>query len=580
MKPAILAEGLSRHFKSVQALQGMDLRVEQGEIFGLVGPDGAGKSTTLRLLATLLEPTTGNAWVDGLHIQKDAEAIKARIGYMSQRFGLYPDLSVEENLIFYTRIFGTQVSPARKNEILDFTGLAPFKTRRADALSGGMKQKLGLACTLIHAPRIIFLDEPTNGVDPLSRQDFWRLLRALKSEGVTLMLSTAYMDEAERCDKVALLQAGKVLAWGNLNQVKGRVTHRILEVRCTEPRKAAQTLKSKGFHVVLFGDRLHVMQQNQATLAGIFAEAGIETEAMREIEPSLEDVFVLLEPQRTQRKTEDTELEPQHRNHGEPRGGQRTQRKAEDAEDGSALSIRGLSRQFGDFVAVDGLDLDVKRGEIFGFLGPNGAGKSTTIRMLCGLLEPTSGSGTIVGLDLLKAREAIKQRIGYMSQKFSLYEDLTVEENIDFYSGIYQLPKASKVSRKAWVLEMAHLEKYGKILTRKLPGGLKQRLSLGCALLHEPPLLFLDEPTSGVDPVNRRNFWELIHQMAGQGITVFVTTHYMEEADYCDRLALIHNGRIQALGRPGELKKQTGQSHMEGVFIKLMTQPRKGAEAR
>lgn len=571
IRAAIRAEGLTRYFKGIPAVQNLTFSVERGEIFGLVGPDGAGKSTTLRLLAGILEPDAGEAWVDGLHTLRDSESLKARIGYMSQRFGLYPDLSVEENLHFYTRIFGTQVSSERKAEILDFTGLAPFKTRRAEALSGGMKQKLGLACTLIHAPSIIFLDEPTNGVDPVSRMEFWRLLHALKGEGVTLVLSTAYMDEAERCDKVALLQEGHVLTWGSLDHVKSLVHQRIQEVRCADPRFAAQVLKSAGCHVVLFGDRLHVLEADQAALASLLTEKGIKLAGLREVAPSLEDVFVLqpMQSRKIQSETEDTELQLQ-----------RSQRETKGAENEVALSVRGLSRHFGDFVAVDGIDLEVERGEIFGFLGPNGAGKSTTIRMLCGLLEPTSGTGHVAGLDLYLQRENIKAHIGYMSQKFSLYEDLTVEENIDFYSGIYQLSKNQRAERKAWVLEMADLKDQRKRLTRELPGGFKQRLSLGCALLHEPPLLFLDEPTSGVDPISRRHFWDLIHEMADTGITVFVTTHYMEEADYCDRLALIYNGRIQALGRPSELKAQTGQSSMEGVFVALMEQTTNLGEAR
>lgn len=497
----IQLSNLTKRFGGLTAVDGLALAIPRGELFGLVGSDGAGKTTTLRILTGVLDATAGAATVLGCPCH-DLEPVRSRIGYMSQRFGLYPDLTVLENIRFHADIFGVPTIEwkARAERLLAMSGLISFTQRRAGALSGGMKQKLGLCCALIHTPEVLFLDEPTNGVDPVSRRDFWRILEALVAEGVTIVVATAYLDEAERCHRVGLLHHGRLLA-------------------CDCP----QRLKS---------------------LAGPAVT-----------DPSLEDVFigVLGEGADTavRRRTPpgSTTVEP-------------------------AVILEQLSRRFGDFVAVNRISLAVPKGEIFGFLGPNGAGKSTTIRMLCGILEPSSGSGRVAGLDVSTQAERIKEQIGYMSQKFSLYEDLTVAENIAFYGGIYRIPARQLAERAEWVIGMAGLGERRNAKAGDLSAGWRQRLALGCALLHRPPIIFLDEPTAGVDPLNRRRFWQLIHNLAAEGVTVFVTTHYMDEAEYCDRLALIYRGELVAVGSPLELKQQRAAGQvlpsLEQVFIGLI----------
>jgi ABC-type multidrug transport system ATPase subunit len=454
------------------------------------------------MLAGILDPHGGELRVLGRNFPVGAEAVKEEIGYMSQRFGLYPDLTVAENIAFYAEIFGVTGPELRQRSerLLAFSGLAPFKGRQAGRLSGGMKQKLGLCCALIHKPRLLLLDEPTNGVDPVSRRDFWRILRELHAEGVTILVATAYLDEASRCDRVGLIHGGRLIA-------------------CDTP--AALT-------------------DNGAT--------------------PLEEVVI---------GRIGGELSPQQSNANPPQspfnkeGGHET-----------AVSLSNLTKRFGDFTAVAGISLTVPRGQIFGFLGPNGAGKSTTIRMLCGILSPTSGSGSVAGFDITSQPERIKENIGYMSQRFSLYEDLTVEENIAFYGGIYRLPADRLKERADWVIAMAGLTERRHSLAGELSGGWRQRLALGCAILHEPAIIFLDEPTSGVDPLSRRSFWGLIRSLAAGGVTIFVTTHYMDEAEFCDRLALIYRGELVAIGTPEELKQERAVGgvlpSLEDVFIGLI----------
>jgi ABC-2 type transport system ATP-binding protein len=568
----IRVEGLTRTFDDLTAVDELRFTVHEGEIFGLVGPDGAGKTTTMRLLAAILPPTSGDAWVAGRHVVPEAEAIKHDIGYMSQRFGLYMDLTVQENIEFYADIYGV---PRRgraeaMDRLLGFSNLTPFKHRLAGKLSGGMKQKLGLACALIHTPRVLFLDEPTNGVDPVSRRDFWRILHQLAHDGVTIFVSTAYLDEAERCDRVGLMHQGRLLATETPAGIKRLMNGTLLSVHGPASRRVSATLRPAfpPGAVTIFGDRVHVLAGSEAegralverTLDG----AGLEGSEVRVIEPSLEDVFVWV-----------VGRHGHHTPPGEPATSALAGVRPRPASAGGvAVEAVDLVRRFDAFTAVNNVSFTVARGEIFGFLGPNGAGKSTTIRMLTGLLAPTSGRGTVDGLDLGTKAERIKQRIGYMSQKFSLYDDLTVEENIDFYAGIYRVDPARRAARKAWVLAMAGLEAHRATRTSQLAGGWKQRLALGCAVLHEPPILFLDEPTSGVDPLSRRRFWDLIAQMAAEGVTVFVTTHYMDEAEYCDRLALIYRGELVAMGTPPELKAQAmggrTDASLEDVFVALI----------
>ena len=548
LSPAITADGLTKTFAQRTAVDGLQIEVFPGEIFGLVGPDGAGKSTSLRMLATIMDPDSGSATIAGFDTVKNGAAAKEKLAYMSQKFGLYPDLTVGENINFYADLYGMSRKGREKRigELLDFSHMRRFIQRRAGNLSGGMKQKLQLVCALIHTPKVLLLDEPTNGVDPVSRRDFWRILARLRNDNVAILVTTAYLDEAERCDRVGLLDQGRLLAVDSPNEIKKLMDGRILAIRSNQARQMVNLFLEQSFckSVNLFGDTVHLLCDNlsetENQVTRLLDEKKFDFQQMREITPSLEDVFVSLlgnEAREKDTASPQTVFAP-----------------PKSKESSLAVGVENLTRRFGTFTAVDDIGFQVKKGEIFGFLGPNGAGKSTTIRMLCGLLEPSSGTGTVGGYDIGKEAESIKLNIGYMSQKFSLYDDLTVEENIDFYGGIYGLRGSRLENRKAWALTMAGLEEHRRSLTVTLSSGWKQRLALACAVLHEPPILFLDEPTSGVDPISRRRFWDFIYSMAEQGITVFVTTHYMEEAEYCDRIALIYNGKMIASGSPMELK--------------------------
>jgi ABC-2 type transport system ATP-binding protein len=470
MTAAIQLQGLTRRFRDLTAVDGLSFDVPQGTLFGIVGPDGAGKTTTLRMLAGVLPPSAGDALVDGVSVARDPEGVKHRTAYMSQKFGLYADLTVRENIEFYADLYRVPKAerPARLKRLYHFSGLGPFEDRLAGQLSGGMKQKLSLCAALIHHPAIMLLDEPTFGVDPISRRELWGIIREMVAGGMTVVVATSTPEEAARCDDVVLLEQGKAL-----------------------PTK---------------------------TVAA---------------PPRLEHP--------------DAHLGAEH-----------------------AVSVQGLTRTFGDFTAVDDVAFDVAAGEVFGFLGPNGAGKTTTIRMLTGLLAPTRGTGLVAGHDVRTDAEWIKRTIGYMSQQFSLYNDLTVRENIDFHAGLYEVAGTRLQARRAWVLRMAGLEGQEDRLTAELPLGFKQRLALGCAVLHEPPILFLDEPTSGVDPVARRAFWELIYDFADRGTTIFVSTHYMEEAEYCHRVALMNRGRVIAMGEPAALMRDHGLPTLEDVFVTMV----------
>lgn len=549
---AIVALTLNKRFGDLQAVSNLSLEVRPGEIFGLVGPDGAGKTTTLRMLSSIMDPDSGKASIAGFDVSTQAGRVKDHLAYMSQRFSLYPDLTVAENIAFYADLYGVPKKgrQTRVDELLDFSSMRPFKKRRAGNLSGGMKQKLQLVCALIHTPKVLLLDEPTNGVDPVSRRDFWRILYQLLKKDVAILVTTAYLDEAERCNRVGLLNEGKLIATGTPDEIKTLMKGDIIAIKSPDAWKITKLIRDNldCQSVNVFGDTVHVVCTNTDLVSersrDLIESAGYAIESMHTALPSLEDVFVsVLNPKTSsedekQKKVMASGLSqtPIEKN-GEP-----------------AVRVSGLTRRFGDFTAVNAIGFDVPKGEIFGFLGPNGAGKSTTIRMLCGLLEPTEGGGTVGGFDIVRQPESIKQNIGYMSQKFSLYEDLTVSENIRFYGGIYGLTNHRIKERRDWAIEMSGLTQHRKSLTRTLSGGIKQRLALACALLHQPPIIFLDEPTSGVDPMSRRRFWDLIYAMADMGVTVFVTTHYMEEAEYCDRVALIYGGNMIAMGTPLELK--------------------------
>lgn len=568
-KVSIQALNLTKIFGNLTAVDNVSFQVNKGEIFGIVGPDGAGKTTTLRMLAGIMDPESGTAAIAGFNTRTAAFRVKEHLAYMSQRFGLYPDLTVAENISFYADLYGVPKKgrEPRIAELLGFSHMQPFKKRKARDLSGGMKQKLQLVCALVHTPEVLLLDEPTNGVDPVSRRDFWRILYKIVKQGVSILVTTAYLDEAERCDRIGLLDKGKLLATGPPLDIKKLMNGKVLFIRSPEARKTTRLLKKglPGLNVNVFGDTVHIVceqiQETQEKALELIQAAGLKIDEIKEAQPSLEDVFVSMMSHTPDKASAQPQSPPlpiavSDHEHGDPP----LQITAD-----TAVRVDHLTRVFGTFTAVDSISFNVSKGEIFGFLGPNGAGKSTTIRMLCGLLTPSSGTGRVAGFDILTQAEKIKQHIGYMSQKFSLYEDLTVEENIEFYGGIYGLKSPAIKERKAWAMEMAGLADHGKSLTAVLSTGWKQRLALACAILHEPPIIFLDEPTSGVDPLSRRRFWNLIYGMADQGITVFVTTHYMEEAEYCDRIALIYKGRMIAMGAPRELKTR----HMHEQILDL-----------
>ena len=569
--PAIEAHNLTKRFGTALAVDHVGFEVARGEIFGIVGPDGAGKTTTLRMLTGIMDPSGGTAAIAGFDTKTAASMAREHLAYMSQRFGLYPDLTVAENVSFYADLYGVprKGRDERFAELYGFSHMEPFKKRKAEDLSGGMKQKLQLICALVHTPDVLLLDEPTNGVDPVSRRDFWRILYRIVQGGVSILVATAYLDEAERCDRIGILDKGKLMAAGTPHEIRQLMKGKLLTLQSPDARKITRVLRQglSGLDANAFGDTVHIVcddiEKTRAIALDLISKTGFQINEIRETRAGLEDVIISMMGQ----------------NQGPDRfSGQETQDLSSALDScpgtaalpgnkilGTAVSVENLSRVFGSFTAVDALTFDVPKGEIFGFLGPNGAGKSTTIRMLCGLLTPSSGKGKVAGFDIFKKAEQIKQHIGYMSQKFSLYDDLTVEENIHFYGGIYGLKGAALKKRKAWAMETAGLIDHGKSMTRILSAGWKQRLALACAILHEPPIIFLDEPTSGVDPLSRRRFWDMIYTMADQGITVFVTTHYMEEAEYCDRIALIYRGRMIAMGTPMELKTK----HMQEEILDI-----------
>ncbi len=550
---AVYAESITKKYKDVTAADNISLGVNEGEIYGLIGPDGAGKTTMLRIIAGILKPDSGSVYVCGHSCDTEHDAVKDSIAYMSQKFGLYPDLTVWENIKFYADLYGVEKHGLKEHieDLLDFSYMRPFKKRQAGRLSGGMKQKLQLVCALVHKPEVLLLDEPTNGVDPVSRRDFWKILYKLVADGMTIVMSTAYLDEAERCSRIGLMNAGRVIAEGSPDEVVKNSGLNMLSVRCGNCRKASATLKKEfgADRVHAFGDKFRIFSADISADRKKLTEMSADFIVTDEI-PVLEDIFMSMQKDMS---ADDRILS----------------RVTDDIarRSGESLKVTGLTKKFGDFTAVNSINLTVPYGEIFGFLGPNGAGKSTTIKMLCGLLPPTSGSGRVGGMDVMKDAEKIKASIGYMSQKFSLYEDLKVYENIDFYGGIYGLKNAELERRRDWALELSGLRDRKNEMTSVLVGGWRQRLALACSILHKPSIVFLDEPTSGADPASRRLFWAIINELALHGVTVFVSTHYMEEAEYCDRLALIFRGEMIAMGRPDVLKSEMMRDNIIEVKV-------------
>ncbi len=486
---AIEVNGISKHYGRVLALSDVSFSVSKGEVFGLIGPDGAGKTSMFRMLCSLLLPDAGTATVDSYDVVRQMRQVRSRVGYMPGKFSLYQDLTIEENLHFFATLFGTTVEEGYDSIKAIYSQIERFRDRKAGALSGGMKQKLALSCALVHQPSVLLLDEPTTGVDPVSRKELWEMLLMLKERGITIVASTPYLDEIRCCERVAFLSQGRV--------------------------------------------------------------QGIDTPDA--ILDRFKDVF-------------------------NPPGIEKVTTMSQHTEPENVIEVEHLVKAFGTFHAVDDITFTVRKGEIFGFLGANGAGKTTAMHMLTGLNQPTSGTGRVVGYDIRTEYEQIKKHIGYMSQRFSLYEDLTVSENIRLFAGIYGMQR-EEISRKTdEVLRQLKFEEHKDDLVGSLPLGWKQKLAFSVSIFHEPGVVFLDEPTGGVDPATRRQFWELIYEAAHRGITVFVTTHYMDEAEYCDRISIMVDGKISALGTPSELKQRFHQPDMDHVFTYLARQATRSSD--
>ena len=503
---SIEVKSISKAYGKVQALDEVSFAVERGKVFGLIGPDGAGKTSMFRILCSLLLPDAGTAAVDGFDVVSQMREVRYRVGYMPGKFSLYQDLTVEENLKFFATLFGTTVEEGYDSIKAIYQQIERFKDRRAGALSGGMKQKLALSCALVHQPSVLLLDEPTTGVDPVSRKELWEMLLMLKERGITIVASTPYLDEVRCCERVAFLDQGKVRGIGTPETILTEFS----EIFNPPPLKASPSPSDGG-------------------------EVGSDKSASPCSQTPL-------------------------------------------SSEESVIEVAHLVKAFGDFHAVDDISFTVKKGEIFGFLGANGAGKTTAMHMLTGLNQPTSGTGRVVGYDIRTEYEQIKKHIGYMSQKFSLYEDLTVAENIRLFAGIYGMKKKVVNRKMEELLRQLKFEEHRNDLVGSLPLGWKQKLAFSVSIFHEPGVVFLDEPTGGVDPATRRQFWELIYDAARRGITVFVTTHYMDEAEYCDRISIMVDGKIKAIGTPEELKQAYGQPDMDHVFTYLARQATRSSD--
>jgi ABC-type multidrug transport system ATPase subunit len=546
----------------IPAVDAVSARIAGGMVTGLVGPDGAGKTTLMRLLAGLLLPTGGAVTACGFDTRTELAGVKEAVSYMPQRFGLYEDLTVAENLALYADLRGVVGDErARTTErLLAFTGLGPFTGRLAGKLSGGMKQKLGLACALIKTPRLLLLDEPGVGVDPISRRELWRLVYDLVDRGIGVVWSTAYLDEAEKCRAVVALDRGRVVYAGPPGELTARADGHTFLVRGADRKRpvlAAATRRADVADGVIQGHCVRLVMRAGATPPDPDALGAGGAEVVT-TPPRFEDAFVTLLG-------------------GGPKGESPLAgaRQMGDAVGDATVVADGLTKRFGTFTAADHITFRIRRGEIFGLLGPNGAGKSTTFKMLCGLLTPTSGTAKVAGADLYRAGGAARAKLGYMAQKFSLYAQLSVRQNLDFFAGVYGLVGTRKRDAIDRMVAAFELGPFLRTNAGDLPLGFKQRLALACAVLHDPPVLFLDEPTSGVDPLTRREFWGHINALVERGVTVLVTTHFLDEAEYCDRVALVYRGRVIAEGSPDDLKDRA-RTHdhleptLEDAFIGLV----------
>jgi ABC-2 type transport system ATP-binding protein len=563
----IQLHGLVKQFAGMKkpAVARLDCTIQSGYVTGLVGPDGAGKTTLMRMLAGLLKPDEGSATVLGLDPINDDSALHAVMGYMPQKFGLYEDLTVMENLNLYADLRSVTGETREKTfaRLLEFTSLGPFTSRLAGKLSGGMKQKLGLACTLVGEPKVLLLDEPGVGVDPISRRELWQMVHELAGDGMLILWSTSYLDEAEQCQDVLLMNEGELLYQGEPTALTRTMAGRSFLMhspaennRKLLQRALKQEMVSDG---MIQGRSVRAILKKSATAEDLKRAPGMPELEIEETTPRFEDAFIdLLGGAGTSESPLGAIL---HTVEGTP--------------DETVIEAKQLTKKFGDFAATDHVNFAVKRGEIFGLLGPNGAGKSTTFKMMCGLLVPTSGNALVLGMDLKTGSGKARQHLGYMAQKFSLYGNLTVEQNLRFFSGVYGLRGRAQNEKIRRMSEAFGLDEIARHTTDTLPLGFKQRLALACSLMHEPDILFLDEPTSGVDPLTRREFWLHINSMVEKGVTVMVTTHFMDEAEYCDRIGLVYRGKLIASGTPDDLKAQAADEQqsdptMEQAFITLI----------
>ena len=574
----IIAENLYKHFivkptkKKVNALTDINIKIPAGKITALIGPDGAGKTTFMRLICGLMAPSEGNLTVLGINTKDNPQEIQNRISYMSQRFGLYEDLTIQENLDLYADLHGVPKKGRKEHfdELLKMTGLEAFTQRQAGNLSGGMKQKLSLACTLVRSPDLLLLDEPTVGVDPLSRRELWEILQKLvKKEKLTVLVSTAYMDEAELCEKTIVMHKSKVLDVGSPETLCLKAANRCFKIQppVGMPSRLLQTKllddEENVIDAVPEGGAVRFIISSKKAFDNI---KKIDSNLhIQEVDSRLEDGFMVLL----------REYEKEHSDYIEEKFPIEFPEKFE-ISDQVDIEVNNLVRKFGNFTAVVNTSFQVHKGEIFGLLGPNGAGKTTTFRMLCGLLPLTGGNLSVVGVDLRTARTQARMNIGYVAQKFSLYSTLSVEENLKFFGGVYGLKRDKLKKRMEEVKEQFDLKGMETKPTGELPGGFKQRLSMAVALLHEPKILFLDEPTSGIDPLARRSFWHQITALAAEGTTIIITTHFMEEAEYCDHIMIQDQGKMLVIGTPEEVRESAGKNvkTMNQAFIEIIEQNR------
>ena len=565
--PAIRIQSLWKRYGAVEAVRGVSFEVRRGEIFGLIGPDGAGKTSTFQVLAGVMEATSGSADVFG----KPAREMRSATGYLTQTFSLYPDLTVLENIRYIGQLRSVPLAEIDKRgqRYLQMFDLDRFGNRLAGRLSGGMKQKLSLACALVPEPHVLLLDEPTTGVDPVSRREFWDALAHLATDGLTIVLATPYLDEAERCDRVALMHQGEIRQIGTPNELRSSLDAKRIEVRTPKLGEAEQILDDLVgdgkllLDVQRFGDRLDLLAHDPEAAKKLIektsADRGLQIAELRVDEPTLENVFVA----RLRSAGHEVRNAPFPWRH-----------EHRDLLGKSAIGANHVSKHFGPFTAVNNVSLQVQYGEVYGLLGANGAGKTTLIKLLCGLLESSGGEVQLAGQRDGARSETGRQSIGYMSQKFSLYDDLPVIENLQFFGGVYGVPEEELKEKIQWVLSFAGLEGKENQLTGSLPGGWKQRVAFGASILHEPRVIFLDEPTSGVDPLARRAFWNMINKLADAGAAILVTTHYLEEAEQCNRLGMMVAGELVAEGSPTGIKSQQN-GHLLEIIV---DQPQRAAD--